>query len=358
MFVIHKHFNWRAFDTIIVPSLQPQLLHPQANLQWKRCADMPVEMARPQVVVITDKVYMGGTDTGSAENYNQVFQYDLARDEWSHLPFCPVIGFAMAQFRGNLIIVGGAAVSITGILRGIATGLVKRNLVKGLVTGKVYRFNEQSQKWEEFLKPMPTARGDISVTTTQSAIVASGGFIGIWDGNAVYCAAVEVYSSGTSQWHTADPLPLPGKDMTSVTIADTLYQLGGYGAVMKRMHTVLCTSLISLIQKATSPTHQSASQISVWKTLPDTPLVGSAAATLSGNLLAVGGKDDNTPASPAVYIFFPLTNSWTRVTTGDLPEPRYDCTTVHLSSNQLLVVGGKDNQEKRMKTVFLGSIAM
>ena len=146
--------------------------------------------------------------------------------------------------------------------------------------------------------------------------------------------------------------------MTSVTIADTLYQLGGAGTDNKRIHTVLCAPLTTLIQKATLPTHQSANQISVWKTFPDTPLVESAAASLSGDLLAVGGRDDKTPSSPAVHAFFPLTNSWVRVTTGDLPEPCHACTAVQLSSNQLLVVGGKDGEDKHTKTVFLGSITL
>ena len=69
-----SHEETRPYDTNIVPSLQPQL-------QWKRCADMPVEMARPQVVVMGEKVYIGGADTEDVENYNQVFQYNLARDE-------------------------------------------------------------------------------------------------------------------------------------------------------------------------------------------------------------------------------------------------------------------------------------
>ena len=323
---------------------------------------MPVVMTRPQAVVMGEKVYIGGATTESPQNYTRVFQYNPSRDEWSCLPPCQVMNFAMAQFKGNLITVGGGAVSITGILRGVTIGLLKRDLVKGFATGKVYHFNEQSQKWEEFLEPMPTARVDISVATTQSAIVASGGSFsssgGFMDGKEVPCATVEVYSSETSQWHTADPLPVPCYNMTSVTIADTLYQLGGYGTDMKRIYTVLCTSLTSLIQKATSPTHQSANQISLWKTLPDTPLVESAAASLSGNLLAVGGWDDKTPSSQAVHAFFPLTNSWVRVTTGDLPEPRYNCTAVQLSSNQLLVVGGRNDQGNRTKTVFLGSITL
>ena len=146
--------------------------------------------------------------------------------------------------------------------------------------------------------------------------------------------------------------------MTSVTIADAWYLLGGAGADGNSIPTVQYAPLTTLIQRATLPTHQSASQISVWKTLPDTPLVGSAAASLSGNLLAVGGYNVSTPSSPALYVFFPLTNSWVRVTTGDLPEPCYSCTAVQLSSNRLLVVGGRDDQDNCTKTVFLGSITI
>ena len=309
-------------------------------LQWKRCVDMPVGMFRPQVVSIGEKVYIGGGLAGDDKDDTfQVFEYDISRDEWSRLPRapCQVIFFAMAYFAGNLITVGGG-------------------IVGGGSTGKVHCFRKESQKWEEFLTPMPTARYQPSVATTQSAIVASGGATGVTNGKPVPCVTVEVYSSETSQWYNADPLPVPCVGMTSVTIAGTWYELGGIGTDDKTVPTVLYAPLAALIQKATSLTHQSASHMTVWKTLPDTPLLQSAAASLSGSLLAVGGFNDKNRASPAVYIFLHLTNSWVRVTTGDLPEPHYYCTAVQLSSNQVLVVGGFNTQDKCTKTVFLGSI--
>ena len=330
---------------------------------------MPVPMYRPQAVVIGEKVYVGGglthdddeeeeegkdEDDGDDEEEGdnshlakQVFQYDPSQDEWSHLPPHRVIWFAMVQFMGHLITVGG----------GIEDEM-------HVVTGNVCCFNEQSQKWEEFLKPMPTARYWPAVATMQSAVVASGGVTDAWDDDIdVSCATVEVYSSETSQWHTADSLPVTCGAMASVTIADTWYLLGGYGADNKETTTVLCAPLTDLIQRATSPTHQSASHTSVWKTLPDTLLVESAAATLSGSLLAMGGCDDDdfndkTPSSPAVHVFLPLTNSWVRVITGDLPEPRRLCTAVQLSNRVLMFGGGDDNQNKPTKTVFLGSITL
>ena len=45
-----------------LPSLQPQLLHPQARLQWKKFADVPVDMHSAQAVVMGEMVYVGGGD--------------------------------------------------------------------------------------------------------------------------------------------------------------------------------------------------------------------------------------------------------------------------------------------------------
>jgi len=91
------------------------------------------------------------------------------------------------------------------------------------ITCKVYRFKGESQEWEEFLKPMTTARCALTLATTQSAIIAIGGTTGIRDDNPVVCATVEVYSNKTSQWYTADPLPAPYYAITSIIIADTCY---------------------------------------------------------------------------------------------------------------------------------------
>ena len=205
-------------------------------------------MYSAQAVVVGEKVYVGGGFTEKIEDRHRVFQYHTSRDEWSCLPPHTVSLFAMAQFTGKLITVGGRIVSGA--------------------TGKVYHFKEESQEWVEFLKPMPTARGLLSVATTQSTIIASGGATGFKDGKPVVHTTVEVYRSETSQWYTADPLPAPYYFMSSVTIADTCYLLGGADSDHKAVATVLYASLTSLVQKATSPTHQPASHTTVWETLP------------------------------------------------------------------------------------------
>ena len=279
-------------------------------------------------VVIGKMVYVGGGASRKIEDRSLVFQYDPSSDEWSRLPPHHATLFAMAEFAGNLITVGG-------VLPGVGP------------TGKVYRFKEASQRWVEFLVPMPTARYHLSVATTQSAIIASGGGFRFKGGTEpVPCTIVEVYNSETAEWHSADPLPVSCWAMSSTTLADNYYMLGGHGTE----HIVLRASLTSLIQKATSPTHLPTSPLTpVWKTLPDTPLMGSTAASLSGNLLAVGGFQMHS--SPAVHVFLPHTNSWAKIC--DLPEPRYFSTVVGLSSDKLLVIAGCTSGRVQMKSVLM-----
>ena len=178
------------------------------------------------------------------------------------------------------------------------------------------------------------------------------------------CTAVEVYTTQTSQWHTCttDPLPIPCRIMTSATITNTGYLLGGATTDQKGTKTVLSASIPSLIQRATSRPQQSASTArpdstsSAWKTLQDSPLQVSAAVSQGGMLLTVGGAKKGQGVFSEVHVYCPATSSWTRVESGDLPEPRVLCTAVELSANRLLVIGGRNEDNKKMNTVFLGSL--
>ena len=273
-----------------------------------------------------------------------VFQYNPARDEWTTLPRCPVWGFGLAHLSGELLTVGGTAL--------------------GTMSKKVYHYKPESREWEEFLQPMTTARYCPSVISTQSALIACGGATGGSGGNSVPYTAVEVYTTQTSQWHTCttDPLPIPCYMMSSTTITNTGYLLGGLATNNKSTKVALSASIPSLIQKATSHPQQSASAArqdstsSAWKTLQDSPLKMSAAASLGGMLLTVGGVKPGQGILSEVHVYSPATSSWIQVESGDLPEPRYFCTAVELSANRLLVIGGRNKETTN--TVFLGSFTI
>ena len=295
-------------------------------------------------MVVGERVCVGGGITYSDDDEYLVFQYDPARDEWTILPPGPVRYFGLGQLSGELLTVGGVD-------------------QWEVITKKVYHYKPESQRWEEFLQPMPTARAFLAVISTQSALIACGGATDITsDGKPVPCSTVEVFTTETSQWYTTDPLPVPCYCMSSATINDTGYLLGGVTTANNLTSTVLYAPVASLIHRATSHPQQSASAArpdstsSAWKTLRDTPLVGFAAASLGGMLLAVGGEYGEMKT--AVHVYSPATSTWIRVKSGDLPEPRFYCTAVELSANRLLVVGGRDQDRKDMNTVFLGSFTI
>ena len=290
---------------------------------------------------------VGGGVTDSEDDVYLVFQYNPARDEWTTLPPCPVCAFGLGHLSGELLTVGGGTPDDTA-------------------SKKVYYYKPESRKWEEFLQPMPTARYGLSVISTQSALIACGGVTGVSGGKVVPCTALEVYTTQTSQWHTCttDPLPIPSWMTSSATITNTGYLLGGLTTDNEPTKTVLSASIPSLIQKATSHPQQSASAArpdstsSAWKTLQDSPLVGSSAASLGGMLLTIGGVKEGQGSFSEVHVYCPATSSWTQVESGDLPEPRYSCTAVELSANRLLVIGGMDEDKKTMNTAFLGSFTI
>ncbi len=332
---IFLHFPRFMCDVVSVPWSPPQPLplQPQTRLQWRRCADLPVEMTGAQAVLVGGKVCVGGGDTEDAYSY-LLFQYDRGRDGWATLPPCPVRLFGLGQFNGHIITVGGRTHG-------------------GDTTNKLHHYKEESQTWEEYLRPMPTQRRRLSVLTTQSAIIACGGV----DSKGQVCVTVEVYTDEPSRWYTADPLPIRCYWMTSVIVNDTCYLLGGCDEYLDPTKSVLqCASITSLVERAKSPPKYFAALFaSVWRTVKNTPLYSSTAASLSGSLLAVGGQYDRLQKSPAVHMFQPQTNSWVRMTSGDLPKAVHAVTAIQLPDNELFLCGGYSGRS-RSQDVFIGSI--
>ena len=170
---------------------------------------------------------------------------------------------------------------------------------------------------------------------------------------------MEVYCHSTSQWHAAEPLPTPLCGLTSASVGDTTYLLGGavnilfYIGSSKHCFQV---RLDSLIDRAASPGASPSQHGSLWTTVRDTPLRDSCACSLLGSLVAIGGRDSSTRSPSVAVHLLTSSGSWERVMGGDLPEPRYVSTAVCLPSGELMVVGGSDGQTST-RTLFIASIA-
>ena len=336
-FLFDRNFGGGGGGCIIFHNyvhIQAQLLHPQSKLEWKRCADLPVNMFRAQAVAIGNEIYLGGgVNTAETDLITAILMYNTVEDKWTRLPNHCVQLFGLCQFQGELLTVSGVS--------------------SELPTYKVFHYIKEDRKWAESLKPIPTVRIYPAVLTTASAIVVCGGLVEGENGEAVSTATVEVYSSTTSQWYTADPLPQPCAGMSSITISGCSFLLGGAND-HKPIRSSFCVDISTLIDRA-NIIHRGTTS---WKPLPDTPLARSAAATLSGGLLAVGGNEENGLVQSSVYMLVPPTNSWVKLPSGDLPVKSYSTTTVQLSNNRVMVMGGVDKDNKDTSTCYIGSVVV
>ena len=178
--------------------------------------------------------------------------------------------------------------------------------------------------WTHPYPPMPTRRYSPAVAAYNQWLVVAGGSGDYYND----LAAVEVLDTDNQQWLSASSLPVECGHVTTAILQDELYLVGG------TLNKTLVANLPDIIHSSTSATTKP------WRTLPAPPLERSAAITVHGALLAVGGCHGNEP-STAIHVYQPVTNSWSKV--GDLPCPRSHCACTLLPSGELLVAGGRDS---------------
>ena len=301
-------------------------------------ADLPVPMSQHHIVRIGSTIYCGGGYTGKSDTARLVFQYNPKQDTWSQLPICPTRHFGLTQLDGKLVTVGGC------------------RLDQIIPINEVYVFQE-SETWENsIIPPLPTARSDPTAFNYKLTLVVSGGL------KLRTCTtAVEVFQTKTFQWHHAEPLPVAHSNMSCAIVDDTCYLIGGnvLGVISRQAY---CTSVSNLISRTLPPNHpetsstlQASPSPPTWQVLPECPLSYPTAAELGGCLLAIGGRDDSNSPSSAVHMYSPSTNSWVRISSGDLPVTRYGATATQLEGGEVIFVGGIIERQSHAKTVFIVS---
>ena len=228
----------------------------------------------------------------------------------------------------------------------------------------VYVFQE-SKTWENFIiPPLPTARFYPTAVNYKSPLIVSGG-ITQWETDyklRTYTSAVEVFQTKTYQWYHADPLPIAHSRISCAIVADMCYLIGGTKSECASRYTY-CTSVSNLISQALPPDHpetsstpQTSPSPPTWQVLPECPLHYSSAAELRGCLLAIGGRNHSNSPSSAVHMHSPSRNSWVRISSGDLPVPRFNAAPTQLEGGEVIFVGGDNKERSPTKTVFVVSI--
>ena len=274
----------------------------------------------PRVVVFKGKVYIGGGNALSDRERQTVMVYDPQQDSFVTLPPYTYTYFSMAIVNNQLVLVGGADVRT------------------GKKTNKLAVWNEESRKWTHPLPPMTTACDSPSVISHKNRwlVVMAG------RGDGTDLSRVEILDTTESgQWYHAAPLPHTCSCVSTVTISNTCYLLGGFsGHIASRK--LFCVNLDDLISQALSqPAGASAPPTpSPWMTLTDTPEACSTAFSLNGSLLSVGGYGD----SKAIYHYQPSSKSWIKA--GELPVGRVRCACTVLPSGEVFVAGGVCDSEQ------------
>ena len=180
---------------------------------------------------------------------------------------------------------------------------------------------------------MPTPRHSPAVATHDKRLVVAGGKV--YGGDRL--ATVEVLDTTSRQWLSTSPLPVKCSLMTSAIVNQELYLLGG---------TLTTDTLVVSLPEITRSSVNSATtnRSAQWRKLPAPPLESSAAISVQGSVVAIGGHHGND-RSTAIHVYQPATNNWKKV--GDLPSPRDCCTSTLLPSGEILVAGGVDSNGKR-----------
>ena len=275
---------------------------------------MPFGMySYPQVIVFNGKAYIGGGVAHSDRACQTVMVYDPQKDSYDTLPPYTYKCFSIAVVNNQLVVVGGEDVR------------TKKP------TDQLGVWNEQSKSWTHPLPPLTTACSSPSVATHNNRwLVVMGGF-----GDGTNLSQVEILdATGSGQWYQTAPLPQPCGCVSTATIGNMCYLLGGFsiGYASKKVFSVQIDELIS--QAVSRPAGASAPPtLSPWMTLSNTPLTNSTILAINGALLAVGGLDSTT-----IYHYQLSSRSW--IMAGELPAERLRCCCTVLPSGEMLVAGG------------------
>ena len=273
----------------------------------------------PYCVVLERSVYVGGGLTGDDGGY-YIQVYNLDADNWSHLPRYRHCGFAVTIINSHLTLVGGYD---------------GRDLSDQLAV-----YEPSSQQWTYPYHPLPTPRYCPAVVMYEIWLLVAGGC------NGPPLARVELFNMSTNQWLTTASLPSLCGYLTSAIVDD-------YGYLVMNSKQVYRVSLPDIVSQTLDQSTTSKSSV-LWCRLPDTPLDCSAAISLCGYLLAVGGRHDNRTSSTDIHLFKPECEQWTKV--GDLPNAREYCSCVVLPSGELLVAGGYNSSVGRTSRVDVASV--
>ena len=183
-------------------------------------------------------------------------------------------------------------------------------------------FTLRQGKWVEKYPPRNTARHDAAVAGTSHGdnFIMIGGKDG-----RIATATVEIFQVKNRRWHKLTDLPQPLPNPSATICGDQLNVIGdddtGYSCSLQ--------ALPSSDTPIMSPLTLS------WKPLPRLPVTRSTAATLCGQLVIIGGKQDESPVNSIHQL---VDGEWVKI--GSMASYRFYCSVASPLPDRIIIVGG------------------
>ena len=274
---------------------------PNVTLNWRDGGKAPFRMYRGAAVVDRGVAYFMHWE-------GQTCSYNLTNKKWSELPKYPYKLGSLAVINGQLTAIGGYDDTFT-------------------CTNKLLTLRGRLRRsWSDVFPPMPTKRIGTTAVTSKEHLIVAGGRTGLGYANSIN--TVEVMDTKTLVWSTVASLPHRYYRASATICGDHLYMLGGDDDKDKTKSVLTC-SLTELLQSSSS---------SVWHRVADVPAYFSSCAAVNGQLVAVGGCDEDLKATAAIHKYNPTTNSWDHI--SNMPTARFRCLVAVLPTNEMMAVGG------------------
>ena len=242
---------------------------------------------------------------------NEVYRYTISTDEWLRLPPCPHSCFAIVIIDNELTAVGGYSGG------------------GGNHTNKLITLRQG--QWVEVYPPMIIARcgaACVGISNDHHMYIM---VIGGYDVGG-RTTAVELLNTHSRRWSTLTSLPELLCYPSAVVGGDLVYVVG---------ENCVYSYLLSALLDSTRP--DKSLQPPIWTPLPDLPLYHSTPTILTGQLVCVGGSQEDSFTSQRDDSIHQLVDGqWVKI--GSLSSARDLCLAVTPSPDldRMLVVGGQD----------------
>ena len=281
---------------------------PHLVLTWRYGGKTPLAMCRGAAVVNGDVAYfmhIGG----------EVCSYNVTSNEWSKVAKCPYKDSSLAIVNGLLVAIGGFK--------------------------DINEYDTYSNKllilpgYKETFPCMPTKRRNTTAVASDDILIVAGGRTGPRRCDCI--DKVEVMDTKTKVWSPVAKLCHPYTTASGVICGDQFYMLGGTNKCGMTKSVLIC-SLANLLQS--SPLSPATS---VWRNVAEAPAYNSTCATVNGKLLLIGGCDGNRIPMADIHIYNSTFNSWDHI--GAMPTRKYRACVAVLPTGEVMVVGGKNNEQ-------------